>query len=45
MDSDASEPDIVLEAHTEAFRCPLRFTPAASQQIPYVPGQRGISTR
>jgi hypothetical protein len=25
-------------AHTEAFRCLLRFTPVASRQIPYVLG-------
>ena len=31
-----------FEAHTEAFRCLLRFTPVASQQIPHVLGRRGL---
>jgi len=30
--AEAAEPD----AHLEAFRCLLRFTPAASRQIPYI---------
>jgi hypothetical protein len=34
--SDVPDPG----SHTETFRCLLRFTPAASRQIPYVLGER-----
>lgn len=31
-------PRLSMEAHREAFRCLLRFTPAASKQIPHLLG-------